>query len=333
MAPCDTRQRGCYDSLELWSSSVDSRTRVRDGFSALTHRGWLRTSPQPLRGVRVLRARVDLRSASRTVLSSLGLTLSRAARIGRPRTFVRILYYHSISEDPLRSQVSPASFASQMEYLRRNHYSVLPLSEVAEHIRCGTPFPDRSVVITLDDGFRDNYDRAFPALKRAQFPATIFLAASYIGTERLPTLTGTDFVPRPLTWDQVREMQRHRIGFGSHTLTHPMLTRISPAQVRHEVRESKRAIEDALGAPVPFFCYPRGDFDEVVKDIVRDEGYLAACTTLPGLNDWKTDLFALRRTYVGRNDTATEFAKKVSGAYDLLQHGLHLWRRIRRRNR
>jgi len=60
----------------------------------------------------------------------------------------------------------------------------------------------------------------------------------------------------------------------------------------------------------------------VVKRIVRDEGYRAACSTLPGLNDRRIDLFGLRRTYISRHDTAPEFAKKMAGAYDLLQQAL-----------
>ena len=78
-------------------------------------------------------------------------------------------------------------------------------------------------------------------------------------------------------------------------------------------------LEDRLGTEVPYFCYPRGDVNEAVKRIVRDEGYRAACSTLPGLNDRRTDLFELRRTYISRRDTPPEFAKKMAGAYDLLQ--------------
>lgn len=270
-------------------------------------------------------------SSTRAILSSAALGLSRIGRLASRRARLRILYYHSISDDPVRSSVSPPAFERQIEYLAGSGYRALPLSEAAAAIASGRPLHDRSVVITLDDGFRDNYERAFPILARARVPATIFLTAAYIGGERLPTLTRTDFVPRPLSWDQVAEMHAQGIEFGSHTLTHPMLSRVPLDVARREVADSKRMIEDKLGAPVTSFCYPRGDFNEPVKRLVREEGYRAACTTLPGANDGRTDPFALRRTYVSRQDSLIEFAKKVEGAYDLLQRGLILWRRVRAR--
>jgi hypothetical protein len=88
-------------------------------------------------------------------------------------------------------------------------------------------------------------------------------------------------------------------------------------------------LEDRLGVPVPFFCYPRGDANAEVRRIVRDEGYAAACSVVPGLNDHRTDLFTLRRTYVSRRDSLSEFGKKMNGAYDLLQRAQMTWRRLR----
>jgi peptidoglycan/xylan/chitin deacetylase (PgdA/CDA1 family) len=266
----------------------------------------------------------------RTALSAVGLQLGRLTQRFRFRSTLRILYYHSISNLPVRSSVAPEAFTAQMEYLRAHGYQVLSLAEAVHYLTAHTPFSEKSVVLTFDDGFSDNYEHAFPVLERLQLPATIFLAASYVGSERLPTLTRTDFIPQPLTWEQVREMQGHGVEFGSHTLTHLMLSQATLQDVRYEVRESKRLIEDRLGAPVHFFCYPRGDFTRSVQQIVRDEGYRAACTIRPGVNDWRSNLFTLRRTYISRRDTLAEFAKKMAGAYDLLQQAQHAWRQLRR---
>ncbi|HEV8440002.1 MAG TPA: polysaccharide deacetylase family protein [Methylomirabilota bacterium] len=271
-----------------------------------------------------------MRPASRAFLSSAGLALSRLGRLGRARGF-RILYYHSISDAPVRSSVSPAAFEGQIEHLVRRGYQLLSLSEATRRVASGGPLAPQSLVLTLDDGFRDNYEHAFPVLMRFRVPATVFLTVAYIGTDRLPTLTRTEFVPRPLSWEQVKEMHAHGIEFGSHTLTHPMLSQISPDAARREIVQSRRVIEDKLGSPARLFCYPRGDFNATVKRIVGEEGYVAACTTRPGVNDGRTDPYALRRTYVSRQDTPTEFAKKVAGGYDLLQEAARRWQLLRRR--
>lgn len=268
---------------------------------------------------------------ARALLSSASLLVHRAGRLVDWQSGVRILYYHSVSDAPIRSSVSPPEFERQMAHLTRGGYRPLTFSEAVRRLAERAPLPARAVVITLDDGFQDNYEHAFPILTRLGLPATIFLTAAYIGTDRLPTLTRSDFMPRPLSWEQVREMHAHGLEFGSHSLTHPMLAQIPLEQARREARESKRLIEEKLGAPVPFFCYPRGNYNAAVKRMVRDEGYEAACTTWPGANRPRTDLFALRRTYVSRRDTPGEFAKKVMGAHDLLQRGLYLWHRARRR--
>jgi peptidoglycan/xylan/chitin deacetylase (PgdA/CDA1 family) len=266
---------------------------------------------------------------ARSVVSAVGLAVHSIARVARPGPSLRILYYHSISDDPIRSTVSPGDFERQIEYLARSPYRVVSLADVVRRLVSGAPVPDSAVAITLDDGFRDNYDRALPVLARFGLTATVFLTVSYIGTDRLPTLTRTNFVPRPLDWAQVKEMHASGIEFGSHTLTHPMLSALPLDQVRRELGESKRRIEDELGAPAPLFCYPRGDFSPAVKTVVREQGYVGACTTRPGMNDAGTDVFALRRTYIGRRDTLPEFARKLAGAYDALQQGLRVWKAVR----
>ncbi len=125
--------------------------------------------------------------AARALLASVGLTLHRLGQVGAAATRVRILYYHSISDAPIRSSVSPGAFESQLEYLVRDGYTLLSLSQAIDRLASGTAFGDRSAVITLDDGFQDNYEHALPILTRLKGPAMIFLTVGYIGTGRQPT--------------------------------------------------------------------------------------------------------------------------------------------------
>ena len=272
-----------------------------------------------------------MRVNPRRLLGTVGLALHRLGRLARPADrSLRILYYHSISDDPIRSTVSPPEFAAQMDHLVRAGYRPLSLSDAVALLMSGASLSPRSITVTLDDGFRDNYEAALPVLARLGIPATVFLTVGYIGTESLPTLTRTDFVPRPLSWEQVREMRGRGIEFGSHTMTHPMLSRIPAEDARREIADAKRRMEEMLGEPVSLFCYPRGDHDDAVRGLVREAGHAAACTTAPGVNGPEADRWALRRTYVSRRDTLGEFAKKVAGGYDLIQQTALWWHRLRR---
>jgi peptidoglycan/xylan/chitin deacetylase (PgdA/CDA1 family) len=234
-----------------------------------------------------------------------------------PSGSARIIYYHRISDDDHRSCVAPAAFSAQMRLLRAEAFRVVPLRDLRAHLDKGLPFPDRTVAVTFDDGFADNYSAAFPVLQHEGIPATIFLTAAFIDGPELPVLRDRSGVP-PLRWAQVREMARHGIAFGGHTLTHPELPSLSDEELRHEVQGARELIEDRLGTTVDTFCYPRGKFDTRVKAAVRDAGYVLACTTLPGCVTPKTHPFSLRRTFIARDDSARDFAHKLAGTFDLL---------------
>jgi hypothetical protein len=126
-----------------------------------------------------------------------------------------------------------------------------------------------------------------------------------------------------LSWDEVREMRQHGIGFGAHTHTHPILTRVSAAAGEREVSGSKAILERELGRPARFFAYPngeRGDFDSATRDLLIRNGFEAAVTLVPGsnpLSEKRTDLFELRRHFVGSDDQVV-FAAKLSGALELI---------------
>jgi peptidoglycan/xylan/chitin deacetylase (PgdA/CDA1 family) len=241
----------------------------------------------------------------------------------------RVLYYHRVDSDDHRSCVHPEQFYEQMHYLAAQGYRVITLEELYGCLQAGRELPGRSVVLTFDDGFLDNYTHAYPILRRFGFPATIFLAVGFIGTAELPVLSGTRRQARPLAWEQIHEMSGHGIAFGSHTLTHPSLPRLREEEVVREVYTSRLLLEQKLGYTVPFFCYPRGEFTPAVKALVQRAGYQGACSVYPGPVWATSDLFALPRTYISRDDTLSDFGKKLHGAWDLLHAGVQLWRRVR----
>ena len=216
--------------------------------------------------------------ARKTVRSLASSVMTMVPRPEAPR----ILYYHRVDDDDHRSCVRPEQFLQQMSYLSAHGSHVITLDRLYHSLLSGQTLPARSVVLTFDDGFADNYTQAYPILRRFGFPATIFLTVGFIGTSALPVLSGPHRPARPLTWQQVDEMGRHGITFGSHTLTHPSLPRLGEAELRREVYDSRRLLEEKLAHDIQFFCYPKGEFTSPVKAVVQEAGYAGACSVSPG---------------------------------------------------
>jgi len=240
-----------------------------------------------------------------------------------------ILAYHSVNpnrQDAL--SVHPDIFAKQMDILRQK-YEVVTLDSLiqalAEHRNT-----DRMAAITFDDGYRDNFLYAYPLLRERNLPATIFLIASYIGTDKTLGNPGGIKVEdyRFLSWEEVKEMGRYGISFGSHTFTHPWLTHISRDEAVHEIRGSKTFLEEKIGAPIEFFCYPFGDFNEAIKEIVINSGYRGAVIT-PSKPLKAGDLYALKRVGVYRHNSLLAFRFKISPYFAAMRDNHLLWEAAR----
>jgi peptidoglycan/xylan/chitin deacetylase (PgdA/CDA1 family) len=226
---------------------------------------------------------------------------------------VPILMYHSVKQEvPAGNKliVSSAAFDRQMEFLGRNHYNVVPLEAVVRLIKSKQAVPERTVAVTFDDGYADNYSVAFPVLKKYNLPATIFVIVSEIGR------------PGMLTWEQIRIMRDSGlITFGSHTLTHPYLINIeSSEELKRELLDSKKVLEEKLNRPVNTFCYPSGRFNQKVRQAVIDAGYAAAVASNPGKRFPNDDLFALKRLRISENAANLfVFWVESSGYYNLMR--------------
>ncbi len=211
-------------------------------------------------------------------------------RGGRP-----ILTYHCVGPRPrharLKGMYLPTRwFRRQLNELRAAGFGSAWLDEVP-----GPAGGPAAVVLTFDDGCRNVRVHALPMLEEFGFRAVVFLVADLLGqtTEWQARAGG---VAEPLMDEaEIRDWLAagHRIG--SHTCTHPWLTRLPPAAAREEITASRRKLEDRFGVLVRDFCYPYGDFDARVRDLVAEAGYQTAVTTLPGMNDPETPRLELRR--------------------------------------
>jgi len=174
--------------------------------------------------------------------------------------------------------------------------------------------PGKYVIITFDDGWRDNYANAFPIMQKYRYTATVFLTFAYIGKKK-------DY----LTWEQVIEMKKAGFDFGSHTLTHPHLTKISLKEARKEIIESREILEDKIGEKVVSFCYPYGEYNSQIIEIVKEAGYLGAVVTPPS-GRCENSIYTVRRAGIYSADTILSFRIKTSGMLRILYSCSLFWK-------
>jgi peptidoglycan/xylan/chitin deacetylase (PgdA/CDA1 family) len=187
--------------------------------------------------------------------------------------------------------LEPAVFRRQLEYVRA---SGLPVISVDEWISRSKP--PRAVIITFDDGNVSNYTLALPILQDFGFKATFFVTAGFIGKN------GT------MSWSQIRALQTAGMEIGSHTVTHRPPSLLDENEIRYELSESRRILEDGLGAPVKSVSSPTGFFNPLMRNIAKEVGYRALCFGRTGLASDRGDPFALNRIAIKRTIPEKQFA-------------------------
>ncbi|MDD5032883.1 MAG: polysaccharide deacetylase family protein [Candidatus Pacebacteria bacterium] len=219
-----------------------------------------------------------------------------------------ILMYHSISDNGVFFTVKPKDFEKQTEYLKSFGFKIISLAEMVEAIKSRN-LKDKSVVLTFDDGYKDNYKNAWPVLKKYGFPAVIFLASDFTG-KNFTVSSGQQL--EILNEEEIKEMAEFGlVEFGSHTRTHPRLEKISDEEFEKEIRESKEALEKITGKRCRFFSYPKGYFRPAFGEILKRNGFEAAVSVKEGLVRSEDNLFLLRRNFVYSAGGFCQFVGKL----------------------
>jgi len=240
-------------------------------------------------------------------------------RIGVDRLFrflnrdkLLVLMYHGVTEQehdpPVWTQLPVALFRDQMAFLR-DHYRVLSLEEcLAAHNRGGR-LPERSALITFDDGDHSFASQAFPVLKKYRLPVTLFLISAHL----------ENGVYGSMQTEMIRELLKNPwITVQSHSRTHPLLSQVDDAALENELAGAKKELEDLFQAPIRAIAYPSGDMDQRVADAARKYGYTVAFTTsakkLRGISEgpWSLTRVKISRT----SDFLPAFWIKISGVYE-----------------
>jgi peptidoglycan/xylan/chitin deacetylase (PgdA/CDA1 family) len=191
-----------------------------------------------------------------------------------PYKSIPVLLYHRIAatppkEDPLRLAVPPEVFEAQMEYLRSRGFTTVSLDDLAGQTEKEKKVQAKKIAITFDDGYLDNYTHAFPILQDYGFAATVFIVTDFLGKMSYwdPSLTPL------MNWEHVKEMSRYGMSFQSHTCSHRDLTALTDEEVKRELLDSRRQIEDKLGFRAHSIAYPFGNFNENVIRLAKIADY------------------------------------------------------------
>lgn len=268
------------------------------------------------------RAKQRLKNGVYRAVGEAASALGAARESGRT---LRVLMYHKVDGRPGNSlAVPPRLFAEQMEHLRARGYAVVSLDAVLSFYREGTALPPRAVLLTFDDGYRDNLEHALPTLRAYGFPAVLFVPAGFVGSSRpLPhdePLAARGLANPTLDWDELGELERGGVRVESHGVSHRPLAQLDDAEAAREVEESKALLEERLGRPVRAFAYVKGGashFGPRDVELVRRAGYELAFATRTGANGPGADPLRLRRYNVEPFPMRT-FELLLAGACDLL---------------
>ena len=214
---------------------------------------------------------------------------------------VPILCYHRLGSAPNaagwggKMTVSPSNFAAQLEWLARNDYHVIRLSQLQSYLDGKQALPKRSVVISFDDGYESVYRYALPLLRKYNFPATLFIYTDFIGAGDA------------LSWAQLQELTASGlVSVQAHSKTHRNLIERTSGETDEryrqmldlEVRTPREVLERKLSGPVRQYAYPYGDANEAVLDLLARQQYQLAVTVNPGGNAFYAQPLMLRRTMI-----------------------------------
>lgn len=211
-------------------------------------------------------------------------------------TGIPCLTYHKLGPRPRGVRLKGLYVGSrllerQLGELRRAGFSTVGPEKLAG--RNGNV--KKHFALTFDDGFANVLRHGLGPLQRHGFRAIQFLVADRLGGNNEWEVLEGEVREALMDAAQVRDWLAAGHEIGSHTLTHPHLTRLSPGESREEIFSSKKKLEDLFGVPIRHFCHPYGDWNAAVRDLVVEAGYETACTTEFGVNDATTTPFELRR--------------------------------------
>lgn len=216
-----------------------------------------------------------------------------------------VVMYHRIGEESAfpSTSVSNEQFEAHIALLETQQYTVWPLKKLAAALKSGEDIPDRTVAITFDDAYRSVYEIAWPRLKRAGLPFTLFVATNSVDNG------ASGF----MSWDHLREMTADGVAIGNHTRSHLHMAKAAVARNKEEIQHARRRLSEELSVAPTLFAYPYGEMSHAVRDLVKAEGFTAAFGQHSGVADSGGDIYFLPRfAFNERFGDLTRFRRAVN---------------------
>ncbi len=227
-------------------------------------------------------------------------------------TRIPILMYHRIADVPGDRNALPVEkFIDQLDYLSQNGYHSVTMEDVYLHYTKQKKLPSKSVLLTFDDGYKDNFVTALPLLKKYRMTAVVFPIANWMGKAN----QWENFHKEATMTMSVTELQAWRdsgMEIASHTVNHPFLSTCKGSQLQDELIHSKQRLTKLLKVPIDFLCYPYGNFNLATILAAKNAGYKAAFAIFDQVPLWNIDVYALPRIQISARQSINEFKLKVS---------------------
>ena len=244
-------------------------------------------------------------SAAAITISKSSSTQSQSNKPIKTTNSIPVLMYHSINYDPKNPtnilRVPKAKFAAEMKWLYDNGYTTLSLDEIYSAVSNNKPVAEKSVVLTFDDGYNDNYDNALPVIKQYKFKATVFMITARIDDSKNGYLTAA----------QIKEMDSSGMRIECHTVDHPYLDTLSYKKQYSELSDSKATLEALLGRSVNFVAYPSGKYNADTIAAAKKIGYKLCFKMEGGIAKISDSPYEFPRTFVGSD--LQDFISRVKG--------------------
>ena len=217
------------------------------------------------------------------------------------------MYHGTPSNNPSSIySIRADQFNAHLRYLKKQGWLTILFRELDNL----SALPEKTVVLTFDDGYADNYEGAYLPLVENGMKATWFITTDCIG-KHAHWLGSPSPQTQMLTLDQLFQMEKSGMEIGSHTCSHPDLTTLSYQQQQDEMTKSKQILESIIDGKISSFAYPYGRYNTESIVAAKDAGYLLACTVRPGWFGSEKNPLLVRRITIFANDSASTLARKL----------------------